>query len=223
MTIQDFLAVDSLTLARLTDAQLREIATGGRKIANQRISRLKAAEMTNSPAYQALPAKVKKAGGFKTKGLNRTALLNQIKLEQQFVRGRTSTVKGWKATQEKAADQANKITGAARKPKYGYDEYGNLVLLKPNEKTKLTVKQVNRYWDLFHKVLQEDPKKAGSLGSAEIQRAIYDTIKAHPNTKNMDTLEKEISDRMKTIYENIQREKKRKARNIKRKKGGRRF
>ena len=107
MTINDFLKVDSLTISRLTDAELKEIATGGRKIANQRIMRLKDAKMTSAPAYQALPSAVKKAGGFKTRDVSRDALISQIQQEQQFIRGRTSTVKGWKTVQTQAAKKAD--------------------------------------------------------------------------------------------------------------------
>lgn len=206
MTIQDFLAVDSLTLARLTDAQLREIATGGRKIANQRISRLKAAEMTNSPAFQALPARVRDAG-FKTAKLSRTALLHQIELQQQFVRGRTSTVTGWRAVQTKAYEKARSET-SPRKHRLGYDEYGNLVVLKPGQKTALTRKQVNTFWDLFHK-LDQDKERVGAVGSQEYKyKAIYQTIKKHPRTsaKNLETA---VQEELQAEYEADQ-EKKRK-------------
>lgn len=207
MTIQDFLAVDSLTLARLTDAQLREIATGGRKIANQRISRLKAAEMTNSPAFQALPARVQKAG-FKTAKLSRTALLHQIELQQQFVRGRTSTVTGWRTVQTKAYEKARSET-SQQKHRLGYDEYGNLVVLKPGQKSALTRKQVNTFWDLFHK-LDQDKERVGAVGSQEYKyKAIYQTIKKHPRTsaKNLETA---VQEELQAEYEADQ-ERKRKA------------
>lgn len=218
MTIQDFLAVDSLTLARLTDAQLREIATGGRKIANQRISRLKAAEMTNSPAFQALPAKVKSAG-FKTAGLNRNALLNQIQQQQQFVRGRTSTVVGWKKEQVKAATKAAQVTKGL-KSRYGYDEAGQFVVLKPGEKSALTQKQVGKYWELFHK-MQQDPKRGGSVGSPVLQKTVYDVIKENPRN-GVKSLEKILAERLDEEYEEMQEERASTAEDIRRG-GGRRL
>ena len=218
MTIQDFLAVDSLTLARLTDAQLREIATGGRKIANQRIMRLKAAEMTNSPAYQALPSKVKSAG-FKTAGLNRNALLNQIQMQQQFVRGRTSTVTGWKKEQVKAAAKAAEVSKGPR-AKFGYDEGGQLVQLKPGTKSALTQKQVSKYWDLFHK-MQQDPKRGGSVGSPVLQKTVYDVIKKHPRNGTK-SLEKILADRLDEEYEEMQEERAETADEIRRS-GGRKL
>ena len=213
MTIHDFLAVDSLTLARLTDAQLREIATGGRKIANQRISRLKAAEMTNSPAFQALPAKVKSAG-FKTAKLSRTALLHQIELQQQFVRGRTSTVTGWRAVQTKAYERTAEESGKFRKIRYGYDDHGQLVILKPGEKSALTRKQMDTFWDLFHK-LDQDKERVGAVGSQEYKyRAIYQTIKKHPRTsaKNLETA---VQEELQAEYEADQDQKRKQEEKIK--------
>lgn len=200
MTINDFLKVDSLTISRLTDAELKEIATGGRKIANQRIMRLKDAKMTSAPAYQALPSAVKKAGGFKTRDVSRDALINQIQQEQQFIRGRTSTVKGWKTVQTQAAKKADQtIKGRAR---YGYNEAGQLINLKPGQKSMLTAKQVNKYWDVFHK-MQQDPKRGGAVGSAEIQKAVYDTIKNNPR-KGTKSLEKLVAERLDQDYEQMQ-------------------
>lgn len=200
MTIQDFLRVDSLTLSRLTDQELKAIATGGRKIANERIKRLRDAEMTSSPAYQALPAKVKKAGGFRTAKVDRSSLLKQIQQEQQFVRGRTSTITGWKKEQLRATDKVNQIRSPS-KVRYGYDEMGNLIILKRGEKSALTVKQVNKFWDVFHK-MQED-KQRGTTGSTVIQKAIYDTIKKHPKS-GAATWEREVAARLDGTYKEEQ-------------------
>lgn len=200
MTIQDFLRVDSLTLSRLTDQELKAIATGGRKIANERIKRLRDAEMTSSPAYQALPAKVKKAGGFRTAKVDRSSLLKQIQQEQQFVRGRTSTVTGWKKEQVKATDRVNEIRSAVR-PRYGYNEVGQLVILQRGERSKLTVNQVNKFWNVFNK-MQED-KQRGAAGSTVIQKAIYDTIKKHPRSGEA-TWEREVAARLDGTYKEEQ-------------------
>lgn len=200
MTINDFLKVDSLTISRLTDAELKEIATGGRKIANQRIMRLKDAKMTSAPAYQALPSAVKKAGGFRTKDVSRAALISQIQQEQQFIRGKTSTVKGWKGIQQQTAKKAETvIKGRAR---FGYNEAGQLINLKPGQKSMLTAKQVNKYWDVFHK-MQQDPKRGGAVGSAEIQKAVYDIIKNNPR-KGIKSLEKLVAERLDQDYEQMQ-------------------
>jgi len=201
MTINDFLKVDSLTLSRMTDAEIRAVASGGRKIANQRIMRLKDAKMTNAPAYQALPSIVKKTGGFKTKG-DRSAMINQIMQEQQFIRGRTATVRGWKEVQAASAKKAQAvIKGRAR---FGYNEAGQLKQLRPGEKSLLTPKQVNKYWDVFHK-MQQDPKRGGAVGSAELQKAVYDTIKGNPRN-GVDSLSKKVAERLDRDYEEMQEE-----------------
>lgn len=202
MTINDFLKVDSLTISRLTDAELKEIATGGRKIANQRIMRLKNAKMTSAPAYQALPSAVKKAGGFKTKDVSRDALISQIQQEQQFIRGKTSTVKGWKSLQTQATKKAEYAAG--RKTRYGYDAGGNLVPMHPGQKSVFTTKQVNKYWDVFHK-MQQDPLRGASAGSQEIRKAIYDVmIDRDQKRKGVKTLEKLVAARIDELYENDQ-------------------
>lgn len=196
MTINDFLKVDSLTLSRMTDAEIRAVASGGRKIANQRIMRLKDAKMTNAPAYQALPSTVKKTGGFKTKG-DRSALIKQIMQEQHFVRGRTSTVRGWKSVQVEASQRVHIAEGA--KVRYGYDAWGMLVQLHPGQKSAYTVNQVNKFWDVYHKI-EQDPERGASVGSQDIRQAIAEVMFYHAR-KGVKNLEKLAAARVDEIYE----------------------
>ena len=93
---------------------------------------------------------------------------------------------------------------AGRKTRYGYDAGGNLVPMHPGQKSVFTSKQVNKYWDVFHK-MQQDPLRGASAGSQEIRRAIYDVmIDQGQKRKGVKTLEKLVAARIDELYENDQ-------------------
>lgn len=218
MTIDEFLTFDANILARLSDADLRAIASGGRKIANQRIQRLKAGDVKSTPALESLPAAVREAG-FKTGGKSRAELMTTIKQQQQFVRAKTSTLTGWKLLQEKTAKKAQSVVSGptGKKPRFGYDEAGQLTVLKPRQKSALTAKQINRFWELFHKV-REDAGRSGSAGSPEIFKVLYNLIKLHPNM-SVENLEKELPEKLDEDYIKRQEEQIAARKNIKRTRG----
>lgn len=214
MTIEEIMVYDANILARLSDKDLRAIAAGGRKIANQRLQRLKTANITDSPALKSLPAAVRQSG-FATRGKNRAALIATIQQEQAFIRARTSTKKGWEELKRKVADKANQsVQGAKRKGKarYGYDETGNLVLLKRGQKSAMTVRQVNLFWDLFDKV-REDPHRSGSLASTQVYEVLYNLIKQHPRS-GLNSLEQKLPVDMKVAYLDIQKQKEKEVEDI---------
>lgn len=222
MTIQDFLDVDTLKLKRMSEAELRTLASGGRKIANQRISRLVKADATAAPAYQGLPESVRKAGGFRT-GKTRAQLMKQIQQEQHFIRGRTSTISGFRQEVKKATEKANEIlTGErpGRKPRFGYNEEGEYVRLRSGEKSKMTVTQVGKYFEVLHRVEQDDTMSQ-ILPYVKLRQVVYEVIKANPRA-GVDKLTKELYDKLEKEYEASQAERRAAARGIRRG-GGRRF
>ena len=219
MTIDEFLTFDANILARLSDADLRAIASGGRKIANQRITRLKAAGIDSTPALESLPAAVRNAG-FKTGDLSRAEIMTTIKLEQQFIRAKSSTISGWQAVQRAAVRKTQDIVQGPLRPgkkRFGYDEAGRLIVLQRGQKSELTAKQVNRFWELFHKV-REDAGRSGSAGSPEIFKVLYNLIKLHPNM-SVENLEKELPEKLDEDYIRRQEEQIAARKNIKRMRG----
>lgn len=210
MKIEDFLYYDASILASLSDDDLRAIASSGRKIANQRIMRLKKSNALSAPAFTTLPKQVRESG-FQTRGLSRSQLMTTIKTQQQFIRSRSSTITGWEQMKERTAAKVNE-TMHGRKKRFGFSAAGHLVLLKPGISSEMTARQVNRFWELYSRIKQ-DPIRAGSLGSSQIQEVIYNVIKQHPNMKT-DNLDLLLPSDMGAAYEQLQEERRQAADDI---------
>lgn len=139
ISIEDFLKLDKKTLSKYV-SQLASTA-------NKRLKRLESAQGgVLSPAYSAI--KRSKGGThFFAKGKNLNELRGEFTRVSQFLRNKTSTVKGWKTTFSEFRERIG-------------------VYLTPEE-TLL-------FWNVYNNILKDYPDLIGKLhvSSDELQRAI---------------------------------------------------
>lgn len=137
--IEDFLKLDKKTLSKYV-SQLASTA-------NKRLKRLESVHGgTLSPAYSAIE-RSKGGAHFSAKGKNLNELRGEFTRVSQFLRNKTSTVKGWKTT---------------------YSEFGERLGIY------LTPEETLLFWNVYNNILKDYPDLIGKLhvSSDELQRAI---------------------------------------------------
>lgn len=90
-TVQDILNMDEYALTHLDEKQLRPIVRQLADTANKRIKAMEAAH-EKSPAYRGV---IKSGGAFGTRGKDYSGLQSEVSRELQFLKHKTSTLKGW--------------------------------------------------------------------------------------------------------------------------------
>lgn len=139
ISIEDFLKLDKKTLSKYV-SQLASTA-------NKRLKRLESVQGgVLSPAYSAI--KRSKGGAhFSVKGKNLNELRGEFTRVSQFLRNKTSTVKGWKTT---------------------FSEFRERMGMY------LTPEETLLFWNVYNNILKDYPDLIGKLhvSSDELQRAI---------------------------------------------------
>lgn len=139
ISIEDFLKLDKRTLSKYV-SQLASTA-------NKRLKRLESVQGgVLSPAYLAI--KRSKGGAhFSVKGKNLNELRGEFTRVSQFLRNKTSTVKGWKTT---------------------FSEFRERIGIY------LTPEETLLFWNVYNNILKDYPDLIGKLhvSSDELQRAI---------------------------------------------------
>ena len=170
--IDDILNIDINDLNRMTKKQLSDVVRQLSKIANQRIYRLKHTETgTLSPAYY----HIEKRGenfGVKDKTLNQ--LRNEYTDVKNFLKMKTSTVKGWNSFRR----ETYKRIGANFE---GIDE--------------------KRFWNLYRKLEQLDYASVQIVGSTITQRMLRQELEQ--NSGDDDDILNAMEKRLTGEYEKI--------------------
>ena len=139
ISIEDFLKLDKKTLSKYV-SQLASTA-------NKRLKRLESVQGgVLSPAYSAIE-RGKGGAHFSAKGKNLNELRGEFTRVSQFLRNKTSTVKGWKTT---------------------FSEFRERIGMY------LTPEETLLFWNVYNNILKDYPDLIGKLhvSSDELQRAI---------------------------------------------------
>lgn len=104
MKLEDIMNLKVGEIAELSTPLLKEYVEKLASVGNRRLRSLEKANYTNTPAYNA----IKRSGGdFTASGKNRRGLMNELQREMQFIKAKTSTVAGAKATENKVEKATN--------------------------------------------------------------------------------------------------------------------
>lgn len=139
ISIEDFLKLDKKTLSKY----ISQLAS----TANKRLKRLESVQGgVLSPAYSAIE-RSKGGAHFSVKGKNLNELRGEFTRVSQFLRNKTSTVKGWKTT---------------------FSEFRERIGMY------LTPEETLLFWNVYNNILKDYPDLIGKLhvSSDELQRAI---------------------------------------------------
>ena len=143
-TIQDILNMDEFALTHLDEKQLRLIARQLADTANKRIKAMEAAH-EKSPAYRGV---IKSGGKFGTKGKSYSDLQSEVSRELQFLKHKTSTLRGWKQVKNETIDTIEKFGISLTEDEWQdfWEAYDKLSELDPDVKLE-TIK-----YDVFKEI-----------------------------------------------------------------------
>lgn len=172
MTIDEILNIDSNSIVKLSDKELRQITTQLGSAVNKRIQRLENKDI-KSPAYSSI---MNNGGAISVKGKTRNQVLKEFIRAKSFASSNTSTVRGAISTYNKTA---NKIFG---KKAVGYSE--------------LSKEEKEEYWERFHKLKEYMSAKGfvyekGSKGARTLARM---TLNRYNKGKDEEDTFNEIED-----------------------------
>ena len=111
MKLEDIMSLKPGEIAELSTPLLREYVEKLASVGNRRLRSLEKENFTNTPAYNAIQ---RSGGDFTAARKNRRGLMNELQREMQFIKAKTSTVSGAKATErgvEKATNNWFKEAG----------------------------------------------------------------------------------------------------------------
>ena len=105
MKLEDIMNLKVGEIAELSTPLLKEYVEKLASVGNRRLRSLEKANYTNTPAYNAIQ---RSGGDFTASGKNRRGLMNELQREMQFIKAKTSTVSGAKATENRVNKATNK-------------------------------------------------------------------------------------------------------------------
>ena len=172
MTIDEILKINSDSIVKLSDKELRQLTTQLGSAVNKRIKRLENKDI-KSPAYFSI---MNNGGAISVKGKTRNQVLKEFIRAKNFASSVTSTVKGAITTYNKIA---NKIFGK-----------------KADDYSDLTKKEKEEFWDRFHKLTEYMSAKGfvyekGSKGARTLARM---TLNRYNKGKDEEDTFNEIED-----------------------------
>lgn len=157
LTIEQILNMDWEDLNKLNRKDVAQITSRLVSTANKRIKRLAKAEYgKSSPAYISYE---KRGRLFSVRGKDANQVRNELKNVSEFLKFKTSTIKGWKDTR---TDVEKRIG-------------------------KMTKKQAKKFWNTYRKLQEVSASKGGILSkefskrsarsSDRVQKMLYNTMK----------------------------------------------
>ena len=105
MKLEDIMNLKVGEIAELSTPLLKEYVEKLASVGNRRLRSLEKANYANTPAYTAIQ---RSGGDFTASGKNRRGLMNELQREMQFIKAKTSTVSGAKATENRVNKATNK-------------------------------------------------------------------------------------------------------------------
>lgn len=160
---------------KLDEKDLRKVATRLMSASNKRIKRLR--EMSGgklSPAMQQMETRTP-SGKFSVKGKNLNQLRHEISSMKGFLKGKTSSVTGWKRTKRLKKEQ-----------------------LEANLGYEITEKDEAKFWKTYHRLEESKGSALGTIyDSLQVMKAIHAKIRQR---KGISQILDEIEPEMETMY-----------------------
>ena len=174
-TIKSLLNIDEKTFNNFSEKELKKQVLKLASAANKRIKRLNQSNYI-TPALD----KVNRSGGrFFVQGKNLSDLKLEFQRVSEFLKNKTSTVKGWKKVLK------------------GTNEY--LKKMFPNQNLNFTEKGLENFVRLYERLKELDPRTAQRKFQYITRRMIYDEI--GDEDINIDEIAEELAVKIREIYE----------------------
>lgn len=181
MKIKEFVRISPDDLAAMTKAELQKIAKQGATYSNRRIAGLVNAGGSYSPAFASLPASVRKTQKFTVpEKANKDRMIRLIQSQQIYLRSKYSTGKEWSKVSAKIEKEYGRTY-----TNYRYTVSGDIMPVSKAKKLNiptLSRKQINTFWQVFHKYQELYPEIFVSKYDAQgVYDKIVDILKETPN------------------------------------------
>ncbi len=201
MKIKEFTNVSPADLAKMSRDDLLRLARNGAALSNRRLSGLIKAGGAYSPAFQGLPASVRKQEKFTVKkSASKAQTIALIQSQQVYLRSKASTGGEWAKVSAKIEKEYGRTYA-----RYRYTIDGKIIpesVAKRQNVPTLTRRQINKFWEIFHKMQQSQPAKfvSGNYNRELTFDTISDIFKENPNV-SVDSALKTLEERANAEYE----------------------
>ena len=179
LTIEKILEMPWEEINKLTKEDLKQITSRLVSAANKRIRRLeKIPTGKSSFAYQ----KIEERGRlFSVRGKNVNELKNEFKNVSNFMRYKTSTVRGWKQYRSKMESRVSDVT------------YG--------ESQQWSEKTWSKFWKVYRKSEELHGGSYGKGDSDKIQKKLYQIFESSDKRRSADYFADKLEDKYIEMYE----------------------
>lgn len=184
LTISDILDMDWETINKMSASDLRAVTSRLVSASNKRIRRLeKTPTGTSSFAYQSVEERGRM---FSVKGKSVNQLKNEFKIASNFLRFKTSTVKGWKKYRSKMEKSVSDAT------------YG--------ESQTWSEKTWSKLWKVYRRTEELHGGSFKKGDSDKIQKKLYSIFADSDKRRSVDYFSDKLEDKYNELYESSQSE-----------------
>ena len=201
MKIKEFTNVSPADLAKMSREDLQKLARNGATLSNRRLSGLIKAGGAYSPAFQSLPASVRKQEKFTVKkSASKSQTIALIQSQQVYLKSKYSTGGEWGKVSAKIEKEYGRTY-----THYRYTIDGKVIpesVAKRRNVPTMTRRQIIKFWEIFHKMQEKQPAKfvSGQYNRELTFDSISQMFKENPNITVDDAL-KELEKKAKEEYE----------------------
>lgn len=179
LKISDILNMDWDRLNRLSESELKQITLRLVSASNKRIKRLESAKLGKSSfAYQTVEERGRK---FSVRGKNVNQLKQEFKLSSNFLRMKTSTVKGWTKYRKSVEERTASATDG--------------------ESVDWSNRTWSKYWKVYRKFEEEHGGTFKKGDSDRIQQMLRSIMESSDKRKSADSFQQMIEDEYNDMYE----------------------
>lgn len=149
LSVQDIMNIDYDTIVKMDEENIKKLASRLVSASNKRIRRLANSQIgQKSPSYKNY---LNRGKGFSIRGKDRNEVLSEYSQMIDFLKQKTSTIRGWKDVRNKVLDDINSRFGS-----------------------NLNHDEANELFDLINEAKSKYPNLADTQGSSDpVQQLIY--------------------------------------------------
>ena len=179
MKISDIINMDWEQLNRLSGKELKQLTSRLVSASNKRIRRLeKTTRGKSSFAYQTVEERGRM---FSVRGKDTNQIKQEFKLSSNFLKMKTSTVKGWKKYREQLEERTASATSG--------------------ESMDWSDKTWSKYWKVYRRFEEQHGGTFKKGDSDRIQRMLRSIMESSDKRKSADSFQRMIEDEYNDMYE----------------------
>lgn len=179
LSINDIMGMSWDDLNKLDVRDLKQVTSRLVSAANKRVRRLSKTERgTSSFAYQTVE---NRGRNFSVRGKDTNAVRQEFSLAKNFLRMKTSTVKGWKEYRESVESRT------------GYATSG--------ESLNWSERTWKKYWKVYRRFTETHGGTYKKGDSDRIQQMLTEIMESNDKRRSADTFQRMIEDEYQSMYE----------------------